>query len=382
MTVVIFIIILAILVLVHECGHFVAAKLSGIRVDEFGLGFPPRATGFKKGETTYSLNWIPFGGFVKIFGEDGETGGETDGKSVTGRNTAASNRGLTAKNPRSFANKPKWIQAIVLITGILFNIIFAWLVLSLGFAIGMPVPQDYSLSNTTVANVAITITSVDTGSPAAKAGLQTGDAILGLSSGSDHLLDYSIGSVQDFVASHPNQVVAVTYRRGSKTNTTSITPLTGLVPGKAAIGVSLDLFGILKLPWWSSLWQGLKLTWAIIEQTTIGLAQFFYQAVTGTANLSEVTGPVGIAGLVGQAASLGFVYLLTFIAFISINLAIINLIPFPALDGGRLLFVLIEKIKGSAINPKVASSLNTIGFALLIVLMIVVTYHDVINLIH
>lgn len=363
MTVIIFIIALAILVFVHELGHFTVAKLSGIRVDEFGLGFPPKIIGVKKGETTYSLNAIPFGGFVKIFGED------PDQESIAGADSA-----------RSFVNKPKYIQALVLIAGIAFNIIFAWLIISLGLMIGMPVPDGYS-SFTPITHSQVTITSVNANSPAHKAGLQTGDKIDALQSGKDTITKPSADAVSPFISNHANDDIAVTYTRRDVTNTVHVVPATGIVADHAAIGISLEDLGILKLPFFSALFEGGKLTYYLVKNTAVGLAQFLYQAVTGHAQFSDVTGPVGIAGLVGDARKLGFVYLLSFIAFISINLAVINLIPFPALDGGRLLFVLIEKIKGSVINPKIANTINLVGFGLLLLLMLVVTYHDIVKLI-
>ncbi len=181
MTAIIFIIVLAILVFVHELGHFLAAKASGIRVDEFGLGFPPKLIGFKRGETTYSLNAIPFGGFVKIFGED------PSAESISGPDSS-----------RSFVNKPKWKQAIVLIAGIAFNIIFAWLILSVGFMIGTPASKDYS-NNVALDNVAVTVTLVSPDSPAHTAGLKAGDKIVRLESGPDVATELTTEKVQNFV---------------------------------------------------------------------------------------------------------------------------------------------------------------------------------------
>ncbi len=362
MSVIIFIVALAVLVFVHELGHFITAKLSGIRVDEFGLGFPPKIIGFKRGETTYTLNAIPFGGFVKIFGED------PDGESISGPDSA-----------RSFVNKPKSIQALVLVAGILFNIIFAWILISLGFMIGMPVPQGYS-QDVQVQNAQVTITAVTPNSPAEKAGLKGGDQITKLQSGVDVVEHPTAADISPFISAHPNKEVAISYTRGDQQGTISVVPTTGIVADHPAIGVSLDELGTLKLPFFKAFYEGAKLTGYLVKSTAEGLAQFIGQAVTGHAKFSDVTGPVGIAGLVGDARQLGEVYLLSFIAFISINLAVINLIPFPALDGGRLLFVLIEKIKGSAISPKIANTVNGIGFGLLLLLMLVVTFHDILKL--
>ncbi|HEX7542793.1 MAG TPA: site-2 protease family protein, partial [Patescibacteria group bacterium] len=149
---------------------------------------------------------------------------------------------------------------------------------------------------------------------------------------------------------------------------------------KPAIGISMDEIGTAKLPFFTALWQGLRLDWFMTKSTAVGLYTLISEAIRGKGSFASVTGPVGMVGIVGDAYQFGFVYLMSFAALISINLAIINLLPFPALDGGRLFFLLIEKIKGSRINPKVANAMNMIGFYLLIFLMLVITYHDVVKL--
>ncbi len=365
MTVIIFIIALAVLVFVHELGHFLVAKASGIRVDEFGLGFPPKIAGFKRGETTYTLNAIPFGGFVKIFGED------PNEESIKGPDSS-----------RSFVNKPKWIQALVLVAGISFNIIFAWLLVSIAFMIGTLAPRDY-VPGAQLTNVVTTITSISSGSPAEKAQLMSGDKFVELKSGKDDLTDITADNVKLFISDHKNQKVDITLKRANDTKTIEIVPVIGVIPDspeKAGIGIGLDDIGLLRLSFFKSFGEGARLTWYLTKSTAVGLKDFIAQIFVGKANFSQVTGPVGIAGLVGDAVKQGFSSLLLFVAFISINLAVINLIPFPALDGGRLLFVLIEKIKGSAINPKVANTMNAIGFGLLLLLMLVVTFHDIFKL--
>ena len=362
MFIILFIVILAALVFVHELGHFLAAKISGIRADEFALGFPPRLFSFKWGETVYALNLIPFGGYVKIFGED------PNDESIAGPD-----------KERSFVHKPKSIQAFVLVAGILGNIIFAWLLLSLGFMIGMPVPKDYS-DTAKVQNAKITITLVSAGSPAEKAGIKVGDVVTKLSAASDTVATADIETYQNFIAQHPQQEITVSYIRNNEAHDLTVVPKEGIVSGRPAIGVAFELLGTLKLSFFSAFIEGAKLTWVVIQGTAIGLYQFLLQIVTGHANFSQVSGPVGIAGLVGDAGRLGLVYLLSFTAFISVNLAIINLIPFPALDGGRLLFVLIEKIKGSPITPRIANAFNGIGLALLLLLMAIVTFHDLLKI--
>jgi regulator of sigma E protease len=366
MTIIIFLIVLAVLVFVHELGHFLAAKSAGIRVDEFGIGFPPKIFSFKKGETLYSLNAIPFGGFVKIFGEN------PDQESIEG-----------PEKERSFVHKPKLVQAWVLAAGVLFNIIFAWILLSIGLMIGMPVASDYTGSGT-VENPQVMITYISPDSPAEKAGLKAGDRLIRFKDVSSEIAIDTVENVQNFINAHPNQPISILYERGAEvgmTQSVSVTPQAGVVADRAAIGIGLERVGTVRLPIHKAFYEGVKITAYRVRDVSVGLYTLLKQTVMGNANFSEVTGPVGIAGMVGDASRLGIVYLLSFVSVISINLAVINLVPFPALDGGRLLFVLIEKIKGSAISPRVANTFNIVGFGLLLLLMAVVTFQDVIRLI-
>lgn len=170
--------------------------------------------------------------------------------------------------------------------------------------------------------------------------------------------------------------------RGQNTeiNVLKVTPVISAQDGKPEIGISMDQIGTAKLPFFTALWEGMRLDWLMTKNTVTGLYTLISESVRGKGDLTAITGPIGMVGIVGDAYQFGFVYLLSFTALISINLAIINLLPFPALDGGRLFFLLIEKIKGSRINPKVANTMNMIGFYLLIFLMFIITYHDVIKL--
>ncbi|MDO8510042.1 MAG: RIP metalloprotease RseP [bacterium] len=365
MSIILFIIILAVLIFVHELGHFIVAKRSGIRVDEFGLGFPPRLWSKKRGETTYSINAIPFGGFVKIFGEN------PDDESIGGPDSK-----------RSFVNKPRSIQAAVLAAGVFFNFVFAWLLISIGFMFGLPTPADYG-GSVPVQDAKLIVTSVSSESPASEVGLQPGDRILFVESSKGSLQDetLTVPNVQELIAESVNEEITLLYRRGNENQLVRIEPEVGIVEGRAAIGVGMDRIGILKLPAHKAIWSGAVATVNLTKAISVGLADFFTGLFRGTSSIGQVTGPVGIVGLVGQVSELGFIYILSFTAFISINLAVINLIPFPALDGGRLLFVLIEAIKGSPINPKIANILNGVGFALLIILMLLVTYNDILKLI-
>ncbi len=357
MTILIFVIVLAVLILVHEFGHFISAKKSGIRVDEFGIGFPPRLlTLFNWQGTKFSLNALPFGGFVKIFGENP-------------LETPASEE----EKQKHFSHKSKIVQAWVLSAGVVFNILFAWILISLGFMHGLPTPIDHSDN---VSDARLVITSILPNSPAQEADLKVGDTVSGVSFSGEELLEISPESFSDFL-SDKDGVVVLKISRGQEILEKEIEPAVGILEDRRAIGISMGMIGTLRLPVHLAFWEGGKTTLNLLGAIVVGLFSFLSQAIVGQADLSQVAGPVGIVGLVGDATSLGFIYLLQFTAFISLNLAVINLLPFPALDGGRLLFLAIEAITRRSINPKVAGALNAIGFLLLILLMVVITISDI-----
>jgi len=365
MSLFLFIVILVILILVHEFGHFIVAKLFGIRVDEFSIGFGP--TWFRKryGETEYTFKPLLAGGYVKIFGEN------PDEESMFGPESA-----------RSFYNKPKWMQAAVLVAGVGFNILLAWVIFSLIFMIGMPTAVSEEERHT-VRDPKLIIVDVLPDSPAGATGLEGGDELLTLAAGGESVENLTADTVTLFISSHGQEEITVSYKRGEELLTTTVMPTGNIIPDepqRAAIGISMGTVGVLKLPLHRALWEGGAFTIEMLGLVMTALASFFVGVFTFSADFSQIAGPVGIVGLVGDAAALGVVSLLLFTAIISLNLAVINILPFPALDGGRLLFVLIEKLKGSPIRPVVANTLNTIGFALLILLIILVTYNDIVRL--
>jgi len=363
-SIIIFIIILSALIIVHELGHFLVAKKFGIRVDEFGLGFPPRVTTlFSWKGTPFTLNWLPFGGFVKIFGENPE-------QSTLGSPTSEhSEDGLPSDN---FQEKNRSIQAAVLVAGVIGNFLFAWFLISLGFMAGLPAPASISLP---VENARTVITFVLPASPAAVAGLKSGDVIVSLSRGEI----YSEITPEDasLFISESKEPVTFTVKRGDTISQRTVVPEDGIVADRLAVGISMEVIGTVRLLPHKAIWYGLKVTSELTLVTGRSIGTFIGQAFLGRASLSGIAGPVGIVSMVGDVRELGFSYLLTFTALLSINLSIINLLPFPALDGGRLLFVGIEGISRRSIPPRTYNLLNTVGFALLIFLMLLITAQDV-----
>ncbi|MEI6580565.1 MAG: RIP metalloprotease RseP [bacterium] len=378
MNILIFVIILLVLVLVHEFGHFFTAKRFGIRVDEFGFGFPPKLFSWKRGETEYSINALPFGGFVKIFGENIDEADLVEVGFLDKKETPQK-----VDFERSLISKPKYKQAIVLFAGIFANFLLAWFLFSICFISGLPTSVSSQPKGYTLENVNLVIVSVLPKSPAENAGIKGGDKIVSVKSGKDSLLvDLNPDTLKSFIVSHPNEKIEFGYTRGKDKNiyTTNVILVSATAGDKPSIGIAMDLIGTAKLPVLRAFWEGLKLDWNVTKGTVVGLYTLIASGIQGKGSFSSVTGPVGMVSIVGDAYKFGFVYLMSFMALISVNLAIINLIPFPALDGGRLLFLLIEKIKGSRINPKIANTANMVGFAILIILMLLVTYHDVIKL--
>jgi len=370
MNVIIFFIILLVLVLIHEFGHFFAAKSFGIRVDEFGFGFPPKLFGIKFGETLYSFNLLPIGGFVKIFGENSELERSRYGA------------GPNEDQDRSFQYKAKWKQAIVLFAGVFMNFLLAWFLFSFGFMSGFPTSVGNAISGYNLEDVNLVVVSVSAKSPAENAGLSSGDKIVFMNSADGAVTNLNPDSVKSFVVSHKDKEIEVGYTRGKDESLqfTKVTPVANTEDGKPMIGIAMDEIGIAKLSFFPAFSEGMRLMLSVTKDTALGLYGLISEGIRGKGNFSSVMGPVGMVGIVGDAYQFGFVYLLSFAALISINLAIINLIPFPALDGGRLFFLLIEKIKGSRLNPKFSNTANMIGFGILILLMLVVTYHDVVKL--
>lgn len=364
MTIILFIVVLAILILTHEIGHFVTAKFFGVRVDEFGLGLPPRVWGIKKGETIYSINALPLGGFVKIFGED------PNEENTTGPDSA-----------RSFIHRPKWAQAIILAAGVTLNLALAWILISINLGVGMPAGLEGLPQGLKIKNESLTVVNVLKDSPAAKAGLKVGDQLISLSAGQEKINNLSVESVHDFTKKFPNQAVKIEYKRKDVNSSVTASPKTGVTGDGAAIGIATQKIGIISANWWQTPFYGLFFTYHLIGNTFLAFSDFFSNIfTTGKEALGAIAGPIGIYSLIDSASQLGFVYLLNFIALISVNLAILNLLPFPALDGGRILFVIIEAIIRRPIKPIIANTLNSIGFALLILLMVVIAVSDIFKL--
>ncbi|MES3005604.1 MAG: site-2 protease family protein [Patescibacteria group bacterium] len=358
-TTIIFLIVLTILVFIHELGHFLAARLFGIRVDEFAVGFPPRIWSRVVGKTRYAINLLPLGGYVRIFGEhpDDEVTSE------------------------SIMSKPRWQQAVVLVAGVTFNIIFAWLLLSLALTIGSKTTTE-GFPQSSIRDRSVVVDFVASDSPAAVAGMKPGDELVSVSNGTTTIATSSLTvvSVQNLIATSPK--VGITYKENTETKSVEIVPLAGIVEGKQAIGISMSEIGTIRMNPFSALYYGAIQTYHLSVSVVVGLSHFIGNIFIGQADFKDVSGPVGIAGVVGEASRMGIAYLITITAIISVNLAAINLVPFPALDGGRLAVVAVEAVIRRPLKPSIINAVNVVGFIFLLLLMVLVTFKDVVKLFH
>lgn len=356
MSILIFLLILSVLVFVHELGHFLFAKWCGIRVDSFALGFPPTLWKKKVGETTYKLNALPLGGYVSIYGENYENLDPTD-----------------KDFGRSFAIKKWWQQFIVLIGGILFNMIFALLLLVLiGWTSAMYTPVDVPAGEPRPDDVALIIANVLPDSPADQAGIAAGSIIESINGQENTSIDETINIIKT-----TEDNIALTIEGLEKPIILdTIEIITDDGTSHQIIGTGLA-YGRLEH---QGFWGGIKNGWHRTVDMTAAVATGLRQLITGDASIDDLTGPVGLTGVVAEAQKRGFADIVFLTAFISINLALLNLLPFPALDGGRIVFVIIEAITNKRIPAKIGQWVNSIGFILLMILMVVVTVKDVVGL--
>ena len=371
MVILIVIISLSILILVHEFGHFLAAKIFGVRVDEFGLGFPPKLFGKKIGETIYSVNLLPFGGFVKIYGEDGNEADLPAEVSAQAGSQGASET-LVSETPSfrearigsSFINQPFLKKSVIILAGVFMNIILGWFVLSIIFMVGAPEH--------------LMISAVQGGSPAKIAGLKESDVILSAKFNEVTLTDpIKSGDFIGLVKSAEGKIIEIKIKRAEGTLNFSLKGRLNPPPGEGSLGLNLSEIGFQRESVFKSFGRGLQTSWLTLKLVAVGFFDFLSKIFVSPKVIQTITGPVGIFKLAAESGSLGLIYVFELMAFISLNLAVLNLFPFPALDGGRFLFLIIEKIKGSPLPKRFQSIVNAIGFAALILLMVVVTIQDI-----
>ncbi|PLX26133.1 RIP metalloprotease RseP [Candidatus Parcubacteria bacterium] len=398
-TVLLFILILGVLVIAHEFGHFITARMSGMKVYEFGFGYPPRVFSFYRDPETkkikiiwgkgksnlkktvsgdeqqdefpgmlWSINLLPIGGFVRIKGENGEE----------------------AQDPDSFGAHKAWKRIVVLVAGVTMNVILAGIVLGVGFMIGLPTDMSQGVDKhaQVLESPSIIVQQVQPHTPAEEAGVKFGDKILRVGEGDTEWTKEkewngeSVDSMSfiSFVNEREGEEISLVIARGEEEFITTLVPEVFEGEEVAKIGVALADAGIVRYPWFIAIYKGFVA--AVFGLMNIFIA-FYYlikNLMLGQGLLFDVAGPVGIANIVGQSAKLGINYLLNVTAMLSLSLAAINILPIPALDGGRILFILIEKIIRRPVPIKYEQLAHTIGFMLLMLLVVVVTWRDVVGL--
>ena len=328
------------LIILHELGHFISAKIFGVKVEEFGLGYPPRLFKKRIGETIYSLNLLPFGGFVKIYGQE-----------------------ESIEDARSFSERLFWQKAIIILAGVISFWIITIILLSIVMAIGAPtVVEDEE--NQGLVNPKVQIVAVVSGSPAEEAGLKIGDTIVNFD---------KVKEVQEFSQARKGQEITLTIQRGREVFDVSLV---------SPMGVGLARTALKSYPWHQAVLNGIlatgQLTWLIIRSWGMVFSSLFQGQ--GMPAGVEIGGPVRIFELFIDVGSLGASYFLQFIAFISISLALINVLPIPALDGGWLLFLIIGRLRKKPLDQKIVQNVTAVFFFVLVALMIFITIKDIMRI--
>ncbi|NCO23454.1 hypothetical protein COW09_00795 [bacterium (Candidatus Moisslbacteria) CG12_big_fil_rev_8_21_14_0_65_36_11] len=381
MPIILAILALSILVFFHELGHFLSAKISGVKVEEFGVGYPPRIFGFYKKNsqyrffwgkkipekeelhTIYSLNWIPFGGFNQLKGEAGE------GASLK-------------KEKESFMAQAWYKKAFISFSGALMNIILAFLIFSACFFYGMPQALEGGVKGRVIEKKGVQIIAVMPGSPAEKVGLKMGDVILKI----DNQEVVGSEEVQGEIRKRKNEEISLTLKRGFRIleKKVRVGDASQIYPqvkeSYGAIGISPVEIGIVRYSLGQSIINGFKTTFFLTGQMFYGVGLFFKSIFIEKAKIiKQIVGPVGVGAMISQAAEVGFAYFFQLLGLLSLALGVCQLIPFPALDGFRVVTSLIEGVRKKPVNPKIEAMAINFGFFFILFLMIVVTSREIIG---
>lgn len=378
-TIIAFVLVLGILVFVHEMGHFLVARKTKTKAEEFGFGYPPRLFGWKvengkrkffwgnkdvkSEDTIWSVNLLPLGGFVKIKGEDGEDRDSQD----------------------SFGNKSAGKRIAILAAGVIMNVIFAMVLLMINFGIGIPSAIDSDQDAKFAQDQNIQIVQVAKDSPAKEAGVELGDNIVSINGQEiektneiNEIVEASEGKELNLIVDHYGEI------RELKLTPVKDTDLGDeyvdeAKEGRYVIGIATLKTGVISYPWYLAIWKGFVATFVLLWRIIEVLVAIVVNLVLGRGLVTEVAGPVGVAVMTGNMVRMGISHLLQFTALLSLNLAIVNILPFPALDGGRILMIIIEKIRGKKLNEKFENAMHNIGFLLLMLLVLLVTFRDIVN---
>ena len=361
LTIVSFLVILTVLVLIHEFGHFMAARIIGVRVEEFGLGLPPMIFGKKIGDTIYSLNWLPIGGFVRLAGED-EAGAVKSGVSMS-------------KQRQYFWARSKKERAVILSAGVLMNFLLAVGITMFLLVHGVKEPVGR-----------IHVESVMAGTPASAAGFQVNDILSDLTVVSTTLQQITIhhptetGDVIQFTHTNAGKSIDIVVERSGVSHHLSLVPRANPPKGQGPMGIAISNLEVHRYSMSEAPGKALFITFTRVRDMLVSLGTTVARLATLRAPQSDVAGPIGIAQVTGQAVKFGWEAVLEFASILSLNLAVLNILPIPALDGGRLAFVFLEKIFRRRVNPVFERNAHQIGMIVLLVLIVLVSINDILRL--
>ncbi|HCM82586.1 MAG: Membrane-associated zinc metalloprotease [Candidatus Gottesmanbacteria bacterium GW2011_GWA2_44_17] len=360
LTAITFLLILSILVFVHEFGHYISARIIGVKVEEFGFGLPPRIFGKKIKGTIYSINWLPIGGFVKLAGEDEED--ETHTKDE-----------MKHKSHYFWARSKKE-RAAILLSGVFMNFFLAVLITSVLLVRGVVEPTKI-----------VRVEKVSVGSPAEAVGIREKDIVKSVTVmerlGKREQVIENPDILISTVKAHAGEMILVTLLRDGKQLGMTVIPRKDPPAGEGALGIAISNLEKKVYPWYQAPFRAVVINGQRMWQMLSSLGNLLFRLVTGQDIQSgEVAGPVGIAQVTGQAVKYGIDAVLEFASILSLNLALLNILPFPALDGGRLAFVVFEKL-GKKARPQIERTIHQIGMMLLLGLLVFITVNDVLRLV-
>jgi len=341
------------LLVFHEFGHFLLAKIFGVKVEEFGIGYPPRLIGKRFGETLYSLNLLPFGAFVKIPGEIEKI-----------------------EHPRSFSSQPVGKRALIAFGGVLSFWVIAAILFSIVFNLGTRV----AIEDTTNANLVdpkVQIVQIASNSPAQIAGLEVGDTIKQFQISNFKFQISKIKEIQELTQKYRGQEITLTIERGKEVFDVKLVPRISPSKGEGPMGVALVRTDIKSYPWWKAPWQGISATLNMTATMVQGYTQAIMRVIGGLPSGVEIMGPVGVFHLFFEVSQLGISYFLQFFGMIAIYLALFNILPIPAVDGGKLLFLGIEAVRKKPVSQKIEQNITATFFMILVVLSVLVAIKDI-----
>lgn len=362
-TAITFIVILSVLVMIHELGHYTVARLFGVHVEEFGFGLPPRLWGKKIKGTIYSINWLPIGGFVKLAGEDAEDIDKERQKATTAK-----------ERSRFFWAKSRGQRALILSAGVFMNFLLAVAITALLLTRGIIEPTKI-----------VHIETVTENSPAAIAGLEEQDVVSSIqfadATGVQTKMLETPDALIEIVKANAGQPVTLSILRNGNPLTITLTPRKDPPKGEGPLGVAVSNLEKHTYPVSQAPWLAVKINAERVGMMLTSLGSVIAKLVTGQKLASgEIAGPIGIAQVTGEAVKYGFDAVLEFMAILSLNLAVLNILPFPALDGGRLVFVIADKF-GKKARPAVERMIHQIGMIILLALILLVTVNDILRIV-